>query len=173
MRHNRENTATREARILRTLLAHLLIVEHGHIPAASKEREPTADERSVLIWLATRAGGIGALRRWLDDVEHEIKQKRGRPLGSPYAWVDLVVIWAAFKAFRLASPPISKHKAITRAVEDYYPIVTRSLGASKEAAVKRLKTRPWPPDGFPVVDEQGKQVAGFAGMTSPLRPPSL
>ena len=141
-----------------TRLSHLSIIEHKGSPP--HEVRPTAEQLFCLIDLAVQAGGIEALRAWLDDVEQLIKRKRGKR--EKYEHTDFVLILEAYKAFRLASPPplsknkaskneASKHKAlkrkaITQTVDKYWEENKQFLGESKKSSViARLMKRPWPP----------------------------
>jgi hypothetical protein len=113
------------------------------IVASTDLRKPSPEQRRKLIDLAIKAGGIDALRQWLDDLEQRIRRRSGRPPGSKFERLDLTLIWSAWENYRLAQPPISKHAAISRLVEANW---SPSLGASEDAVIKRLERRPWPPE---------------------------
>jgi hypothetical protein len=143
-----EAASTRELEEV-TLLALLSIIKRS--AADENSREPTLDERCKLMRLAYGAGGVDTVRRWLDDIERQLKRKRGHH-GAKFEAVDLMLIQHAWDKFRLANPPISKHAAIVATVEEAWPSgknlginVGFNLAKSKGAAVKRLALRPWPP----------------------------
>jgi hypothetical protein len=134
-------------------LSHLWLIERKGSPPEVHEVRPTAEQLFHLIDLAVQAGGIDALRAWLDDVERLVKPKRGQH-GGKYQDADSLLIWGAYELSRIDN--VSKHKAIGRVVDRFFKANERWPGQSRNAAVTRLMSRPWPP------------VVG-AGISSPLQ----
>jgi hypothetical protein len=146
-----ENTAGRKGRMLLVHQAHLLLIERGRRNARDKGRgkgrKPTVEEQIALLKLAVAAGGIDALWQWLNDLERQIKQKRGRPLGSGYENTDLMLIWQAYEVWRLSNPPILKRAAIARVVKAYRASNERGKigGGTERSVIERLMRQDWPP----------------------------
>jgi hypothetical protein len=151
----RASELTREEMMLS---AHLCIVRNGFI-----RRDPTPEERRKLFELAVSARGFDQLRRWLNDAQADFDRwaarKKGQRRRDKYVVIDAVLTNEALNLSR-ADPALTRHAAIVKAVELFYPRDRTNglmLGQSKEAVVKRLmeKTRreleerqpqvwPWP-----------------------------
>jgi hypothetical protein len=149
-RKARTNTATRDEQMLS---AHLCIVRNALV-----ERDPTPEERRKLFELAVSARGFDQVRQWLNDAQADFDRwaarKKGQRRRDKFEVIDEVLINEAMNLSR-ANPALTRHAAIVKAVELFYPADRTNgpmLGASKNAAIKRLMgkskerwSQPWLP----------------------------
>lgn len=114
-------------------------------------RGPTEEQLVQLRNLLAAAGGIEELNHWIElaAIDAQLKRPRGRPAGSnKFEEVDRQLLFSAgqyfiFNSEEMRFPPVQA--IISRIVDEKFESTPRrrwhEIGASKEAAVRRIMNR--------------------------------